>query len=401
MVTIDEARRIILLQTQRLPVVTVPLLESLGMILSEEVRSPWDIPAADNSAMDGYTFAHGSLAGLSLPVCGFVPAGIIRTEAVPAGKAVKIMTGAIIPSDCDTVVPIEDVLATHEGITLKGAPESGSHVRKRGGDVGAGELVFTAGTLIRPQEVGMLASFGRTEVPVYRKPVVAILATGDELVEPGGERLPGKVINSNSLSVAAQVVEAGGTPVLLGIARDDRDVTRDMLQKGLQVDAIITSGGVSVGDHDFVKEVIEELGGELKFWKINMKPGKPLAFAVVADKPLFALPGNPVAAMVGFEMFVRPALLAMMGHTRIIRPLVRAVASEPIGNKGDRPHLIRTQVELKGGKYHLKTTGDQGSARLSSLTLGNALVLLPSGASINIGDEVDASLLDRSFEMLE
>jgi molybdopterin molybdotransferase len=401
MVTIDEARRIILVQAHRLAAVTVPLLESLGMVLAEDVSSPWDIPAADNSAMDGYAFACGSLTGLSLPVCGFVPAGTVRSEAVPAGMAVKIMTGAIIPCDCDTVVPIEDVLTTPEGITLKGAPEHGSHVRKRGGDVCAGELVFTAGTLIRPQEVGMLASFGRTAASVYRKPVVAILATGDELVEPGGERLPGKIINSNSLSVAAQVVEAGGTPVLLGIARDDREVTRDMLQQGLQADAIITSGGVSVGDHDFVKEVIEEMGGELKFWKINMKPGKPLAFAVVADTPLFALPGNPVAAMVGFEMFVRPALLAMMGHTRIIRPLVSAVASEPIGNKGDRPHLIRTQVELKAGKYYLKTTGDQGSARLSSLTLGNALILVPPGAKVKIGDEVEASLLDRSFEMQE
>ncbi|MDD2735337.1 MAG: molybdopterin molybdotransferase MoeA [Desulfuromonadaceae bacterium] len=401
MVSISEARRIVLLQAKRLPVVTVPLLESLGMVLAEDVRSPWDIPAADNSAMDGYAFSHASLQGMFLPVCGFLPAGTIRSETIPPGQAIKIMTGAIIPPDCDTVVPLEDVQETPEGITFKEVSMPGSHVRKRGGDVSADELVFTAGTLIRPQEVGMLASFGRTAVHVYRKPVVAILATGDELVEPGGERLPGKIINSNSLSVAAQVVEAGGTPVLLGIARDDREVTRAMLQNGLTADVIITSGGVSVGDHDFVKEVIEEMGGELKFWKINMKPGKPLAFAVVADKPLFALPGNPVAAMVGFEMFVRPALLAMMGHTRIIRPLVRAVVTEPIHNNGDRPHLIRALVELQDGKYHLKTTGDQGSARLSSLTLGNALVLIPSGAVVNGGDEVDASLLDRVFEMQE
>ena len=188
MVTIDEARRIILLQAQRLPVVTVPLLESLGMVIVDNVRSPWDIPAADNSAMDGYAFSHNSLRGLSLPVCGFLPAGTIRTAPVPPGQAIKIMTGAIIPPDCDTVVAIEDVRETPEGIHLKGVSEPGAHVRKRGGDVGTDELVFTAGTLIRPQEVGMLASFGSTEVSVYRKPVVAILATGDELVEPGGER---------------------------------------------------------------------------------------------------------------------------------------------------------------------------------------------------------------------
>lgn len=401
MVSIDEARQIILEQTAKLPDVTVPLLESLGMVLAEDVRSPWDIPSADNSAMDGYAFAHDSLQGESLPVCGFLPAGAIRTETVPPGQAVKIMTGAQIPPGCDTVVPVEDVLEFPEGIKLKGASKPGSHVRNRGEDVVAGALVFTAGTLIRPQEVGMFASFGKTEVRVYRKPVVAILATGDELVEPGEDRLSGKIINSNSYSVAAQVLEAGGRPIMLGIARDDREITRDMLQKGLQADVIITSGGVSVGDHDFVKECIEELGGELKFWKINMKPGKPLAFAVVAKKPLFALPGNPVAAMVGFEMFVRPALLAMMGHSRIIRPLVRAVATEPIHNKGDRPHLIRALAELKNGQYHLKSTGDQGSARLSSLTLGNALVLLPPEVTVNIGDVVDASLLDRSFEMQE
>lgn len=401
MVSIEDARRIVLEQVTKLPIVTAPLLESLGMVLAEDVRSPWHIPSADNSAMDGYAFAHNSLQGRSLPVCGFLPAGALWAETVPAGHAIKIMTGAQIPPGCDTVVPVEDVLESSESIKLKGESKPGSHVRKRGEDVGADELVFTAGTLIRPQEVGMLASFGKTEVHVYRKPVVAILATGDELVEPGEEPLPGKIINSNSLSVAAQVIEAGSTPVILGIARDDREITRKMVQKGLQADVIITSGGVSVGDHDFVKEVIEEMGGELKFWKINMKPGKPLAFAVVANKPLFALPGNPVAAMVGFEMFVRPALLAMMGHTRIIRPLVRAVATEAIRNKGDRPHLIRALVELENGKYHIKTTGSQGSARLSSLTLGNALILIPAGTAIDIGDDVEASLLDRSFEMQE
>ena len=190
MVSIEEARQIVLAQAKRLPVVTVPLLESLGMVLAEDVRSPWDIPAADNSAMDGYAYAHNSFQGLSLPVCGFLPAGTIRTEAIPPGQAIKIMTGAQIPPGCDTVVPVEDVLETPEGIDLKGALKSGSHVRKRGEDVHTDELVFSAGTLIRPQEVGMLASFGMTEVHVYRKPVVAILATGDELVEPGEVRLP-------------------------------------------------------------------------------------------------------------------------------------------------------------------------------------------------------------------
>jgi molybdopterin molybdotransferase len=399
MVSIEEARRIVLEQASRLPAESLPLLESLGMILAEDVHSPWDMPAADNSAMDGYAYAHNSLQGDSIPVCGFLPAGVVWTEAIPPGQAIKIMTGAEVPSGCDTVIPVEDVLETSDGIKLKAASKPGTHVRKRGEDLRAGELVFTSGTLIRAQEIGMLASFGRTEVQVYRKPVVAILATGDELLEPGEERRPGMIINSNSLSVAAQILEAGAKPMMLGIARDNREATREMLQKALQADVIITSGGVSVGDHDFVKEVIEEMGGELKFWKINMKPGKPLAFAVLANKPLFALPGNPVATMVGFEMFVRPALLSMMGYTRIMRPLVRAAVTEPVRNKGNRPHLIRALVELQNGKYLLKTTGNQGSARISSLTLANSLVLIPAEGSINVGEEVDALLLDRTFEM--
>ena len=398
MISIDEARRIVLEHAARLPVECVPLLEGLGLVIAEEVRSPWDIPASDNSAMDGFAFAHGSLQGKSAPVCGFLPAGMVRADPVPTGKAIKIMTGALIPPGCDTVVPVEDVLEIPGGIVLKQKTKPGSHVRKQGEDVGTGELVFIAGTVIRPQEIGMLASFGKTGIHVYRRPLVAILATGDELVEPGEERLPGKIINSNSVSIAAQVLEAGGRPILLGIAHDDRLHTRSMIQKGLQADVIITSGGVSVGDHDFVKEVIEEMGGELKFWKINMKPGKPLAFAVINDKPFFALPGNPVAAIVGFEMFVRPALLAMMGQSHLMRPLVKAIVTESISNKWDRPHLVRALVELRQGKYHLKTTGNQGSARISSLTLGNALVLLPAGADIKPGDMVNASLLDRYSE---
>ena len=395
MVSIEEAHRIVMEQAALLPVETVPLLESLGMVLAENVFSPWDIPGGDNSAMDGYAFAHASLRGSALPVCGFLPAGSVRTEPVPPGHAIKIMTGAQLPPGCDSVAPVELVRETAGGVLPEGECMPGAHIRKRGEEMVAGDLVFAAGTVIRPQEIGMLASLGRTGACVCRRPLVAVIATGDELVEPGEERVPGKIINSNSYSIAAQVLEAGGRPLMLGIACDDRDLTREKLRTGLQADVVITSGGVSVGDCDIVKEVIEEMGGVLKFWKIDMKPGKPLAFAVVAGKPLFALPGNPVAAMVSFEKFVRPALIAMMGHTRITRPLVMAVLSEPIRNKGDRPHLVRALVEQRDGHYHLRTTGNQGSARLSSLTLCNALVLIPAGAALKAGDEVEASLLER------
>lgn len=393
MIDINEALHIVLTHASLLPATKLHLLESDGLVLAEEVHSPWDIPAADNSAMDGYAYFHNSVQGEFLPVCDFLPAGNVFTGTVPAGSAIKIMTGAQIPLGCDTVVPIEDVQEVSDGIKLKSTSKPEMHIRKRGEDVGADDLVFIPGTLIRPQEIGMLASFGKTEVSVYRRPVVAIIATGDELVEPGEKLTPGKIVNCNSYCIASQVKAAGGVPMILGIARDNREATRKMLQNALSADVVITSGGVSVGDYDFVKEVIIELGGELKFWKINMKPGKPLAFGVISDKPIFALPGNPVAAMVGFELFVRPSLLTMMGHTRVNRPFVSAIATEPICNDGKRPHLMRVLVEQVSGKYYLKSTGNQGSARISSMTHGNALVLVPSETAINSGDTVNASLI--------
>ncbi len=400
MVSIEMARRLILENIATLGTESVPILEGLNRVCAEDYRSPWDIPPVDNSEMDGYAFAHSNAAaGSKLKVTGFVYAGEFRSVPVSAGEAVKIMTGAPIPPGCDTVVPIEEVEANDSCIRLKREIPRGNHVRKRGNDICANDLVISAGTPLRPQEIGMLSSMGKTFVCVFKKPHCAILATGDELLQPGSIPVEGKIINSNSHSLAAQVMDAGGVPVLLGIARDSRDETVAKIREGLQADFLIVTGGASVGDRDHVKESIVALGGRLLFWKVNIKPGKPVAFAMLQGKPVFALPGNPVSTMVSFEQFVRPALLKSMGRTRIFRPVKNAILHEDLENTSDRPNLIRGRVSHNGHEYTVSSTGKQGSNRLSSLVQGNGLIYLPPAESLPAGSTVEVELYDSEFEM--
>jgi len=398
MVSIEEAQQTILEQISQLETEKVSLFQGLNRITPEDHIAPWDIPAADNSAMDGFAFSHADLNDNSLKVTGFLPAGEVRDVPVPPGEAIRIMTGAPIPPGCDTVVPIEDVQEDGDWIRLT-AVKAGTHVRKRGEDIGFGAVVIPAGSLLRPQEIGMLSAMGSTSLAVYRRARVAILATGDELLEPGSTPAPGKLINSNSYSLAAQVLDAGGDPVLLGIAADTLEATCEKIRAGLNADMLVITGGVSVGDRDFVKAAIEEMGGVVTFWKVNMKPGKPLAFAMLEGKPIFALPGNPVAAMVSFELFVRPAILKAMGHRRVFRPVVKALLQEPVANKGKRPHLVRGIVSAHDERYCVSTTGNQSSGRLSSLILGNGLMKLAPESALGAGDVVEVILLDRGFEM--
>ncbi|MBU0652989.1 MAG: molybdopterin molybdotransferase MoeA [Proteobacteria bacterium] len=401
MVTIEEAQRTILEQITPLETEKVSVLSGLNRVTPDDHIAPWDIPAADNSAMDGYAFSYAAQSGDRLRVTGYLPAGEARSVPVPAGEAIKIMTGAPIPPGCDTVVPIEEVEDDGEWIRFTRKVKAGSHVRKRGEDIQSGNVVIPAGALLRPQEIGMLSAMGTTALAVYRRARVAILATGDELLEPGSTPAPGKIINSNSYSLAAQVLDAGGDPVLLGIAPDALDATCDKIRGGLNADILVITGGVSVGDSDFVKEAIEKLGGSVTFWKVNMKPGKPLAFAMLQGTPVFALAGNPVGAMVAFELFVRPSILKSMGHRRLFRPLVKALLQEPAANKGKRPHLVRGIVSVHNDRYHVSTTGNQSSGRLSSMIQGNSLIRLAPEALHAAGDEVDVLLLDRGFEMGE
>ncbi|GAB7028344.1 molybdopterin molybdotransferase MoeA [Geotalea toluenoxydans] len=399
MISINEAQQNILVHVSPLETEKVSVFQGLNRVTPEDHIAPWDIPTADNSAMDGFAFSHATIEDNRLKVTGFLPAGESRTVPVPPGEAVRIMTGAPIPPSCDTVVPIEDVEENGDWIRLKSGIKAGAHVRKRGEDIQLGNVIIPAGTVLRPQEIGMLSAMGTTALSVYRRARVAILATGDELLEPGSTPAPGKIINSNSYSIAAQVLDAGGDPVLLGIAADTLDATCEKIKAGLNADMLVITGGVSVGDRDFVKMAIEELEGTINFWKVNMKPGKPLAFAMLQGKPIFALPGNPVAAMVSFELFVRPSLLKAMGHRRIFRPTVRAALQESTANKGKRPHLVRGLVSIQNDRYHASTTGNQSSGRLSSLIQGNGLIQLAPETSHSQGDEVEVLLLDREFEM--
>lgn len=399
MVSIEDAQRTIIEQISLLETEEVPVLQGLNRVTPQDHVATWDIPAADNSAMDGFAFRHADLTGNRLKVVGFLPAGEVHNHPVPPGAAVRIMTGAPVPVDCDTVVAIEDVEEDGEWITLRAAGKAGAHVRRRGEDITSGDIVIPAGSLLRPQEIGMLSAMGNTSLALYRRARVAILSTGDELLEPGSNPIPGKLIDSNSYSLAAQVLACGGEPVPLGIAADTLEATCDKIRAGLNADMIVISGGVSVGDRDYVKAAIEHLGGSICFWKIDMKPGKPLAFAKLDGKPIFALPGNPVAAMVSFELFVRPSILKAMGHRRILRPKVKAVLQESATNKGNRPHLVRGIVSRQGDRYVVSTTGNQSSGRLSSLILGNGLMKLEPESTLGAGSEVEVVLLDRNFEM--
>ena len=398
MVSIEEAQRTILEQISQLETEKVSVFQGLNRVTPEDHIAPWDIPAADNSAMDGFAFCSAGVVENSLKVTGFLPAGEVHEKPVPAGEAIRIMTGAPVPPGCDTVVPIEDVEESGDRIRVP-VVKAGTHIRKRGEDIASGDVVIPAGSLLRPQEIGMLSAMGSTSLAVFRRARVAILSTGDELLEPGSTPMPGKLINSNSYSLAAQVLDAGGDPVLLGIAADTLEATCDKIRAGLNADMLVITGGVSVGDRDFVKAAIEALGGQVNFWKVNMKPGKPLAFAMLDGKPIFALPGNPVAAMVSFELFVRPSILKAMGHRRIFRPQISAVLQEPAKNKGNRPHLVRGIVSVHENRYYVSTTGNQSSGRLSSLILGNGLMKLAPESSLAAGEEVEVILLDRGFEM--
>jgi len=401
MVSIEEAQRKILEQIALLETEKVSVLKGLKRVTPEGHVAPWDIPPADISAMDGFAFCHTALRSDRLRVTGFLPAGDVRIAPVLPGEAIRIMTGAPVPSDCDTVVPFEDVEDNGDWIHLSSTVKAGSHVRRQGEDIRHGNIVIAAGSLLRPQEIGMLSAMGSTSLAVYRRARVAILSTGDELLEPGSTPVPGKIINSNSYSLAAQVLDAGGDPVMLGIAPDTIDATCDKIKSGLNADFLVITGGVSAGDRDFVKTAIKKLGGDITFWKVNVKPGKPLAFAMLEGKPVFALPGNPVSAMVSFELFVRPSILKAMGHKHVLRPKVKAVLQESISNSGMRPQLVRGIVSLHGDRYFVSTTGNQSSGRLSSFIQGNGLMYLAPKVLKVPGDVVRVFLLDREFEMGE
>ena len=417
MIEAKDARQIILEQVRPLEGESVELILALGRTLNEDIYADEDSPSFDSSAMDGYALVASDTVGASLdqPVVFTViedlPAGSIPLKTVTTGKASRIMTGAPIPRGADAVIMVEDTERMRnaecgmrneregtERVRVFREVKRGENLRKKGEDVRKADLVLKKGRRIRPAEIGMLASLGRTRVKTIRPPVVAILATGDELVEPGGNLAPGKIYNSNTYSLMAQVLEAGGIPLNLGIARDEKEILREKIKKALSADLIITSAGVSVGEYDLVKDVLEEMGLKLLFWKVATKPGKPTAFGLIQGKPYFGLPGYPVASMVCFELFVRPAILAMMGRERLFRPMIKVVTLEDIKKKTGRIDYLRTVISYnrKLERYEANLTGPQKSGILSSMVKANSLLVTPKEASfIKSGTVLAAMILQE------
>jgi molybdopterin molybdotransferase len=402
MLSVEEALQRVLSHFHVLEAEPVPILEGLGRVLAEDVRAEADIPPLANSAMDGFALQAADTAGASaehpsrLRVIADLAAGYVSQQPVTPGTAIRIMTGAPIPDGADAVVRFEDTQVDGEWVSIQVEAAPGENVRAAGEDVRKGAVVLRRGARLRPQEIGMLAGVGRARVQVTRRPRIGILATGDEVVEVDAPLAPGKIRNSNSYSNAAQVLRAGGAPVMMGIARDDVQELTDKIRAGLAagVDLFITSGGVSVGDFDVVKKVLAA-EGEMTFWRVRMKPGKPLAFGRIRGVPLLGLPGNPVSAMVSFELFARPAILYMQGLANTGRPTVQALLMNEVRRKDDRRHYVRVRVEQRGSEFLAYLTGEQGSGILSSMVEADGLAILPEDwPSAKQGSRVAVWMLD-------
>ena len=417
--TVEEALEKILGYVDRLSVEEKPLLDSLGQVLAEDAVSEFSIPPRDNTAMDGYAVRWDDISTASpnspinLKVIEELPAGKIAVKNVTEGVAIRIMTGAPMPDGADTIVPFEDTdeLDRKSGpgpggvdeIGIRKAWKIGSNIRRAGEDVVPGAVIIKAGTVLRPSEVGVLASLGKPTVKVYRKPVVSVLATGDELLEVGEALAPGKIYNSNNYSVAGLVLRYGGVPKVLGIARDNMDSLQSKIAEGVDADMVITSAGVSKGDYDIVKDVLAQ-EGEIAFWMVKMKPARPLAFGLLKTRdtsgrmrevPHLGLPGNPVSSMIAFEQFGRPALLKMQGKKDLTKPTVKAVMEDSIINTDGRRIFARAVVTKRNGQYYARTTGPQGSGILTSMSLANGLAIVPEDVeSVGAGDLVEVQMLD-------
>lgn len=400
MISVEEALHTILAQVKRLEAETVPLLKALGRVLAEDVVSQTDIPNFRNSAMDGYALRAEDTRGASgerpvrLDVLEEIPAGYLPQFTIGPRQATRIMTGAFVPDGADAVVMVEYSRTEDTMVQIMRQAELGENIRGAGEDVKTGEVVLKAGKTVGPASIGMLAALGQVRVKVVRQPVVTILATGDEIIDVAERLTPGKVRNSNSYALAAQVLKLGATPKIIGIARDQADDMREKISVGLNGDALLTIGGVSVGDFDLVKGVLQNLG-EIILWKVAMKPGKPLAFGAIDQKLVFGLPGNPTSAMVTFEQFVRPALLKMAGRTHLKKPEIKAILAEDVRKKPGRMHFLRVFVEKKGGEYHAALAGPQGSGMLKSMSQANGLLVLEEQVTEKRkGDLVSVQMLE-------
>ena len=413
MLSVEQALERVLRLVHELPVERIPLLDADGLTLAEDVRAPFDIPSLANSAMDGYAVRAADVASatesspVTLTVNGQVQAGQLATDAVPEGGAIRIMTGAPVPPGADSIVPYEltdEVERRTTGLALdyiaiKSAPGLGDHVRPAGEDVSAGALVLEKGRVLDPPAIGLLASFGFADVPVVRRPRVAVLATGDEVQTPGETLQPGRLFDSNTYGTAAALKRWGAEPVLLGIARDNLDDLRAKITAGLDADMLITSAGVSAGAFDMVKETLGELG-DVDFWAVRMRPARPIAFGLLhapdgRNVPHLGLPGNPVSALVALVEIGRPALAKMMGQTPEALPTVSATLDDDIVNNDERRVYARVTLERRPDGLHARLTGGQGSNLLTSMGLAHGLAICPEDLlQRSAGEQVVVQLLD-------
>lgn len=392
MISVVHARKIILKNILPLKdTETIKVDSCLERVSALDIMARENIPPFNNSAMDGFAIIAKDVQGASrknpkiLKVIADLPAGYSARKSVGNGQAIRIMTGAVLPRGADSVVMVENTEPGIKGSGLRGREyvkifagvKKGENVRYAGEDVREGERVIAKGDILKSGYIGMLASLGVSRIKVFRKPKVAILATGDELVEIHQKLSSGKIRNSNAYSLYAQALKTGAAPVLLGIARDKRDDLERKIKKGLSADMLLISGGISVGDYDFVKDALRDLGAEIKFWRVAMKPGKPLAFGLIRKVPVFGLPGNPVSSMISFEQFVRPALLKMAGAKDFFRLHLPAIFKDNFQKKAGLRYFLRVALENKNGSLCASLTGPQGSGILKSMVLANGIMELP------------------------
>jgi len=407
MISIDDARSFVLDSCPVLPVVELAVEDSVGCVLADDVSAAEDVPPFANSAVDGYAVLAADLAAavaepVTLPVVGEIAAGAASDHVLVSGEAIRIMTGAPVPAGADSIVMVEDTERIDGGtsVRINAAPQAGDAVRAAGSDLVAGQLVFTAGTEIRPATVGVLASVNQRRVRVRPRPKVAVLSTGDELVDDGGPLAPGQIRESNRVMLFAALGQAGCEPVDLGTVRDDEAALEAVLRAAVETaDAVVTSGGVSMGDYDVVKAVLDRIA-DMRWMQIAIKPAKPFAFGTLTATdgrvvPIFGLPGNPVSSLVSFELLARPALRRMSGHARLDRPTVVAIADEAYRRRPDgKQHYVRVHGSFEpDGRFHVRLTGPQGSHQLAATASANAIAVVPEGDGIDAGGDVTALLL--------
>ena len=408
LLSVSEARERILSRFQPVKHENLPLADALHRVLAQDVRAADDLPLFDNSSMDGFALRASDVSEAapgsprSLRVVADIPAGSTPTIVLGPGEAARIMTGAHMPDGADAVIPVEDTdfenryagTQAPEVVSIRKAARVGENVRQRGMDIRSGDVVLLAGRLLKPQDLGLLAMLGVSTVAVYSKPRIALISSGDELIDPDAPLERGKIRDSNSYTLAALIESAGAEPVRLGVAKDNYESVRALFERAvyLRVDLILSSAGVSVGAFDYVKDVIEA-DGKMDFWRVNMRPGKPLAFGEYREVPIIGLPGNPVSAFIGFEVFVRPVLARLAGQSDGIRPGVRVRSEEEILSDG-RESYLRAEVREVDGVLTARLTGHQGSGNLYSLVQANALLIIPAGVKcVPAGQEVNAWIL--------